>query len=163
MTETLLEVPQLGIEHVNNASEKIHFGEDYFPWIEGQVDVSVADVTLETGEEIRYGSVVGLHSKVEKLASDVPSDESHKAEIGLFKALPDLLGDDRSSWPSNIEIVPNTDHLPYNVLKVVRHGKNPARLYFAVLEGVSEKPLVVKLGIAQQQKHLALQRIISGE
>ena len=162
MKEAIVEVPALGIESVRNQAERVSFPEGTFPWLDGQVEAKVADVTLETGEAIRFGSVVGEHNKLEKLASVVPADESHKAEIGLFKALPELLGTDHSSWPANIEVVPNTDHLPYNVLKVVRHGSNPARLYFTILEEDGKPPLVLKLGIAQQQKHLNVQKIITG-
>ncbi len=161
MSQVLAEVPALGIERVNNTAEQITFPEGQFPWIEGPVSVNVAQIALETGENVEYGSITGRHSKLEKLADAVPADESHKAEIGLFKALPALLGDDKSSWPANIEVVPDTEHLPYKVLKVVRHGSNPARLYFSIFERDGKPPLVLKLGIAQQQKHLSVQKIIT--
>jgi hypothetical protein len=161
-TESQLQIPNLGIEVIRNDQEILEIPENTFPWIEGKVEVPTALVELETGETIRYGSLVGHHNGIEKIASKVTTEQSESAQRGLFKALPEMLHVG-SSMPVTIDFVNNYNGInsSYTVYKVAKQGNNAARLFFAVLDSGSEQPTVLKLGIAPHDKQMALINIMN--
>ena len=160
--ETEHQRPDIGIVEVINDSQKVKFDEGSFPWLPNTSEVQTAQVTLDTGDKFRYGSLVGEHERMIKFASQVSEVESHKAEIGLFKALPQILDKENADLPKNIDIVPGYVGIDGATLyKVAKQGKNAARLYFTMLRdktGIT----VVKLGIAPHDKQVAMQNVMSG-
>jgi hypothetical protein len=157
--------PDVGIAEIVNDQLRVSLSETRFPWIPEVESVQTAEVTLETGERFRYGSLVGEHGSMIKFAKSVSSEESHKSEIGLFKALPEIIRPNNANLPKNIDIVPGFVGIEgATIYKVAKQGRNAARLYFTILPASKESPvpLVVKLGIAPHDKQIAMQNIMSG-
>lgn len=152
----------IGVIDVVNDGRVVAFEEGSFPWLPNTSEVQTAKVTLDTGDKFRYGSLVGEHERMIKFASQVSDVESHKAEIGLFKAIPQILDKESAELPKNIDIVPSFIGIEgVTMYKVAKQGKNAARLYFTLLRDKSGVT-VVKLGIASHDKQVAMQNIMSG-
>jgi hypothetical protein len=161
-TEIDYQRPDVGIVEVINDQKLISFERGTFPWIPDVDKVPTAQITLDTGDVFRYGSLVGQSSQMIKYAEKVSDEESHKAEIGLFKALPQLLAKDSAELPKNIDIVPSYTGIEgAKLYKVAKQGKNAGRLYFTLIHGKSGVT-VVKLGLAQHDKQVAMQNYMSG-
>lgn len=152
----------VGIVEVVNDQKRVSFAEGTFPWLPDTSEVHTAEITLDTGDKFRYGSLVGESDQLVKYADKVSDVESHKSEIGLFKALPQLLAKDCAELPKNIDIVPGYIGIDgAKLYKVAKQGRNAARLYFTLLRGDSGIT-VVKLGIAPHDKQIAMQNVMSG-
>ena len=163
MQETEKQIPNLGIESIKNDQELIQLPDGTLPWIDGEIDIPTASIELESGDSIRYGSAVGLHSGIEKLAKKVSPEQSQSAELGLFKSIPAIL--EGSSLPPNIDRVPSYVGLDTSIpiFKVAKQGRNAARLYFTIIQDDNSGPHVLKLGISPHDKQIALQNIMNGK
>jgi hypothetical protein len=152
----------IGIVDVINDQFNVQFPEGSLPWLPDTSEVSTAKVTLDTGDKFRYGSLIGQSDQLVKFAEKVSDVESHKAEIGLFKALPQLLAKDSTSMPKNIDLVPSFLGIEgAKLYKVAKQGKNAGRLYFTLIHGATGVT-VVKLGLTPHDKQVAMQNIMSG-
>ncbi len=154
-----LQRPDLGIETVTPSGDlTVTNGE--FPWLTDEsLEIPTVSVKLQGVEQaFRYGSLIGGNSSVAKLAAEVPDEQSHSAEAGLFKALPALLG----NMPApNIESAVSYVDSVWPVLKVAKRGRDAARLYFSIITKEGQDPVVLRLGIAQHKKQQALQGTLS--
>ena len=153
--ETQLERPDLGIESVR-PGEPIKITESQMPWLHENVETPTVAITLESGQQVQYASVVGGNSTLRKLADHVPPAKSASAEAGLFKALP--------AWLSGTH--PNIDFVPFvagteNLYKVSKNGKDVARLVFAKIENEGIVT-IVKVGISSHKEQQRMLSILSG-
>jgi hypothetical protein len=149
------ERPDLGIESVQ-PGENVVISESQMPWLHDDYEIPTVAVTLEGGQTVQYGSVVGGNSTLRKLASHVPADKSLSAEAGLFKALPTWLSGDHP----NIDTVPsNTGE--GNLYKVAKNGKDVARLMFAKIVK-DDTVTIVKVGISSHKDQQRMLGVVSG-
>lgn len=147
--------PDLGIERIKQG-EGVIITSEQLSWLTESVDVATVRVTLETGHSFLYGSVVSANNTLRKLASDVPPEKSRQAEIGLFKALPNLL--ENGSSPNIDTVMFGDADVP--LLKVAKRGSDVARLAFAMIpteNGVA----VVKVGIANHKDQSRMNGVIT--
>ncbi len=159
-TLKILQRPDLGVEAIAQA-EPITVSREHFPWLSSeQMDVPTVHVKLEDGTtQFRYGSLVGCNPGTEKLAAEVPPQQSKNAEQGMFKALAALLnGQHATSVDSMSQYV--AGDIP--VFKTAKKGADVSRLYFAVTSDTDGQPLVFKLGVAKHKKQDSLLAILKG-
>lgn len=159
-----LQLPQHGIESIDNSSRKLLLPESSLPWVSEIKPLHVAEITLETGDSVGYCSAISLHNGITKIARKVPDQQSTSAEAGLFKSLPVLLADS-NNLPPNIDTVPSYTGVESDgmIYKVAKQGRNAARLYFMITNDRKGAPVVVKLGIASHDKQVELQSLFSGK
>lgn len=156
-----LQRPDLGVETITQA-DAITVTKEQFPWIsENATEVPTVSVLLEDGEtSFRYGSLVGGSHALEKLADDVPPQQSKNAEQGMFKALSALL---------NGQQAPSVDRMTQYVAgdmpvyKTAKKGADVARLYFAITTDEEGQPVVFKLGVAQHKKQDSLLALLKNK
>lgn len=156
-----LQRPDLGVETIAQA-DAIQVSKEQFPWISDDVtEVPTVHVLLEDGDtSFRYGSLVGGNHAIEKLADDVPPQQSKNAEQGMFKALASLL---------NGRSAPSVDRMTQYVsgdmpvYKTAKKGADVARLYFAITSDENGQPVVFKLGVAQHKKQDSLLAILKNK
>lgn len=149
--------PDLGIELVTPA-EPLSVSRKMFPWIsEQELEISTVGVKLEGVEQpFRYGSLVGASNGVEKIARDVPPQNSDNAEQGMFKALNMML---RGETVPTVEIVPDLAE-GVTVFKTTKHGRDVARLFFTLFKDENGEPVVLRLGIAPHKKQEAMVNVM---
>lgn len=162
-TNELLDVPaqrpDLEIQEVRGPTSSIAVTHEDFPWISQEVDLPLTEIVLvDKARVIRYGSAVSENRTLKKLASKVSEQGSINAERSMFKALPAILS---NATAPNVNAVTNAQG-EANILKTTKIGNNIPRIFFTMLEPASDKPVVVKLAIANHKHQQQAYGIFTG-
>jgi len=153
-----LQRPEVNIESVVPGDPAMLTAEQ-LPWMTSDLfEMPTVRVRMADGTEFSYGSAVSANGSVEKLAHEVPVEQSRQTEEAMFKALPFLFD---GKLPPNIkrEITIGSD---LTIFKVARKGNDVPRLLFTWFQG-EQGPTVVKLGIAKHKKQMELQSVMTGK
>ncbi len=146
--ETTPQRPDLNVEAIE-PGKSILLTPEQLPWItKNEIVVPTVLVHTTEGLTFRYGSTVGAHSSVERLAHQVQPPQSISAERTMFKSLPFLF---KGKKPPHIDHVSDIN-AAWPVSKVAKVGADAPRLFFTWFNDDKNQPVVLKLAIAGHKK-----------
>lgn len=152
--------PDLGIMEVRGPCSEITLSRDDFPWLsDPESNLPLTEMSLvDTNRVIRYGSAVSGNKTLAKLASRVTQQSSINAERSMFKALPAIFENQTAPNVNSVTTAQGTA----NIFKTTKIGNNVPRIFFTILESASDKPIVVKIGVATHAKQQQVYGILTG-
>lgn len=158
--EIVAQRPDLDIQEVRGPSDEIIMTREEFPWLSSaKACLPLTELVLiDQGQAIRYGSAVSENGTLKRLASRVNEQGSISAERSMFKALPAILKNETAANVNAVTVAQGSA----SVLKTTKRGNNIPRIFFTLLERDSDKPIVVKLAVANHKDQQQVYSVLTG-